>query len=300
MRADILRELGLSPVWKRRVAANAARAETPQRAAAPDIPEVYPANIPAENPAAARNSAPPAPSGDFSPPIPPPSAPMQTAAEDSAPISEIRAPLHAPSGGKPDAAAPPPEEESKIARMRWQPLRETVAGCRRCELCRKRKQAVFGVGDENADIFFVGEGPGQEEDLRGEPFVGAAGKLLNAMLKSIGIGRESGVYIANIVKCRPPQNRRPKPEEAEACMPYLHRQLELAKPRLIVALGGVAAAHLLQSNEPVGALRQRIHNYRGTPLVVTYHPAYLLRSPREKQKSWNDLLFIRRAASKTE
>lgn len=257
MRADILQELGLSPVWKRRAAPSAGQFHPPP-----------PQNIAAP---VAAPSAVPAPA--------PPEIPPEKAPETGS------------------AAAP---EESAIARMRWEPLREMVSECRRCGLCEARKRAVFGVGDENADIFFVGEGPGQEEDRRGEPFVGPAGKLLDAMLKSIGIGRESGVYIANIVKCRPPQNRKPKPEEALACMPYLRRQLELANPRLVVALGGVAAAHLLQTNEPVGALRQRLHSYMGAPLVVTYHPAYLLRSPLEKRKSWNDLRMIRRIAAKTE
>ena len=294
MRADILRELGLSPVWKRRFAAPAPGAESPKPPAA--------AGNPKENAAAARNSAPPPPPENCPPDnvltrktAPPP----ENRPPDDFPPDNIP-PDHGETGAISTAPPPASPEESGISRMRWQPLRETVATCRRCSLCEKRKQAVFGVGDENADIFFVGEGPGQEEDLRGEPFVGAAGKLLNAMLKSIGISRADGVYIANIVKCRPPQNRKPKPEEASACMPYLHRQLALANPRLIVALGGVAAAHLLQNNEPVGALRQRMHTYMGTPLVVTYHPAYLLRSPSEKRKSWDDLLHIRRLAAKTE
>ncbi len=274
MRAEVLRELGLSPVWKRRAA--------PRR---PDDNR--------QNPAATAKSAAAAN----------PAAPEKSAARAETAAAPIAPPPHnAPARGETDSAIPPAAapEESAIARMRWQPLRETVAACRRCELCQMRKQAVFGVGDEDADIFFVGEGPGQEEDRLGEPFVGAAGQLLDAMLKSIGISRESGVYIANIVKCRPPQNRKPKPAEAAACMPYLHRQLALSNPRLIVALGGVAAAHLLQTNEPVGALRQRMHTYQGTPLVVTYHPAYLLRSPTEKRKSWNDLRMIRRLAAKPE
>lgn len=195
-------------------------------------------------------------------------------------------------------AEPPPTNDSQldaqIAKMQWQPLREAVAECTRCGLSQARTQTVFGVGDTEADIVFVGEGPGQEEDRQGEPFVGAAGKLLDAMLKSIGMERGAGVYIANIVKCRPPQNRKPKPEESHACLPFLHRQLELIQPKLIVAMGGVASANLLNIDEPVGKLRQRLHDYRGIPVVVTYHPAYLLRAPVEKRKSWNDLRLIRR------
>ena len=220
-----------------------------------------------------------------------------TTPKTTTPVSTKDSP---PTPPPPAQNTPPPSadmpDDAVIARMQWQPLHEAVLKCHRCALAENRTQAVFGVGDTNANIFFVGEGPGFEEDKKGEPFVGAAGKLLDAMLKSIGMGRDSGIYIANIVKCRPPQNRNPKPEEAQACMTYLRRQLALASPSLIVALGRVAAAHLLQTEEPIGKLRQRLHDYEGIPLVVTYHPAYLLRSPTEKRKSWNDLLLIRRLA----
>ena len=263
MRADWIKEMGLSPVWQRRT-----------EAAAPPAPVLENAEMP--TPAA-------------NPPHPAESAPESAATQIAAPpATEIAAPPEIPQA-----------DEATIARMDWQTLRETVAECRRCDLCENRTRAVFGVGDADADIFFVGEGPGYEEDRRGEPFVGPAGMLLDAMLKSIGTGRDRGIYIANIVKCRPPQNRNPKPEEGRACMAFLRRQLTLAAPRLVVALGAVAAAHLLQTEEPVGKLRQRLHDYHGIPLVVTYHPVYLLRNPAEKRKSWDDLLYIRRIAAKT-
>jgi uracil-DNA glycosylase len=169
-----------------------------------------------------------------------------------------------------------------------------VAGCRDCPLHAKRNKTVFGVGDENADWLFVGEGPGADEDAQGEPFVGQAGKLLDAMLAAIGLRRGDNVYIANVVKCRPPGNRNPEAVEAQACEPYLQRQIDLIQPRLIVALGKVAAANLLATDASVASMRGRIHQYRGTPLVVTYHPAYLLRSLPEKAKAWADLCFAAR------
>jgi DNA polymerase len=179
-----------------------------------------------------------------------------------------------------------------VATMDWAQLKAAVAGCRACPLHAQRKQAVFGVGDEHADWLFVGEGPGAEEDARGEPFVGQAGKLLDAMLASIELRRGERVYIANVVKCRPPGNRTPLPAEAHACEPYLLRQIELIGPKLIVALGKVAANNLLQTDATLGSLRGRVHQFRGTPLIVTYHPAYLLRNLTDKAKAWEDLCFM--------
>ena len=153
---------------------------------------------------------------------------------------------------------------------------------------------MLGVGDRNADWLFVGEGPGAEEDARGEPFVGQAGKLLDNMLAAIGLKRGADVYIANAVKCRPPENRTPAPEEIAACSPYLVRQIELIRPKLIVALGRPAAQTLLQTDVRIGAARGRLHDYRGVPLVVSYHPAYLLRSPQDKARAWEDLCLMRR------
>ena len=171
-----------------------------------------------------------------------------------------------------------------------------VKDCPACKLCQTRTNTVFGVGSETASLMVVGEGPGADEDAQGEPFVGRAGKLLDEMLKSIGRSRKDAapggsVFIANVVKCRPPGNRDPEADEVEACRPYLDRQIELVQPKLIVALGRVAAQRLLGSNEPLSRLRGPIHRYgpTQTPLFITYHPAYLLRSPREKAKSWDDL-----------
>jgi DNA polymerase len=173
--------------------------------------------------------------------------------------------------------------------MEWPVLKDAVRGCTACPLHAARKQAVFGVGDEKADWLFIGEGPGAEEDARGEPFVGQAGRLLDNMLASIGLKRGRNVYIANIVKCRPPGNRVPEAREAAQCEPFLLRQIELIGPRLIVALGKTAASNLLRTEAALGSLRGRLHDFRGTPVLVTYHPAYLLRNLPDKAKSWEDL-----------
>lgn len=162
--------------------------------------------------------------------------------------------------------------------------------CTRCKLHRHRNKIVFGAGNPRAELMFVGEGPGHDEDLQGLPFVGRAGQLLTQMIEAMGLSR-SDVYIANVVKCRPPNNRNPQPEEALACEPYLHRQIDLIQPKLIVALGKVAAVNLLAREASVASLRNKIHQYRGIPLIVTYHPAYLLRSLHEKARAWEDLCF---------
>jgi uracil-DNA glycosylase family 4 len=183
---------------------------------------------------------------------------------------------------------------TQIGDMTWEALKPAVAECRACGLCQGRKQAVLGVGDAQADWLFIGEGPGAEEDERGEPFVGAAGKLLDAMLAAIDLKRGSDVYIANAVKCRPPENRTPTADEIATCRPYLQRQIDLLQPRLIVVLGGAAAQAMLGSEIKVGAMRGKLLEYRGVPLIVTYHPAYLLRTPTDKSKVWEDLVFARR------
>lgn len=176
-----------------------------------------------------------------------------------------------------------------ISRMDWDALRQAVANCTACPLHATRTQGVLGVGDVHADWLFVGEAPGAEEDARGEPFVGAAGKLLDAMLAAIRLQRGDNVYITNVLKSRPPGNRNPKPEEVAACLPYLVRQVQLIQPRLIVALGRFAAHSLLDTDASIGSLRGRVHQYRGIPLVVTYHPAYLLRNLADKARAWEDL-----------
>lgn len=183
---------------------------------------------------------------------------------------------------------------TEVASMDAETLRRTIRACTACGLCESRTQAVPGVGDLGADLLVIGEAPGQEEDRLGEPFVGRAGQLLDRMLAAIGLDRQT-VYITNVLKCRPPRNRDPKPEEVRACAPYLRRQIDLIGPKAILAVGRVSAQQLLETGQSIGQLRGRWHRFgpRSTPLRVTYHPAYLLRSPRDKRKSWADLKAVR-------
>jgi uracil-DNA glycosylase family 4 len=183
---------------------------------------------------------------------------------------------------------------SDVGSMDWPTLRDTVAACRACGLCESRRQTVFGVGHPQADWMIVGEAPGEQEDLRGEPFVGPAGQLLDAMLRALGLSRSDGpparqVYICNTLKCRPPRNRNPEPEELARCEPYLQRQIALVQPKIILAMGRFAVQSLLRSNEAIGKLRGRVHRYQNVPLIVTYHPAYLLRNLVDKARAWDDL-----------
>ena len=196
----------------------------------------------------------------------------------------------------PIGAEAPPTSPPTSAPADWDELRQCVAGCTRCGLSQSRTNTVFGVGNTDADWMIIGEAPGAEEDRQGEPFVGRAGKLLDQMLFAIGQSRER-VFIANILKCRPPNNRDPKPDEAAACREYLEQQISLVRPRIILAVGRIAAQNLLGSDDPVGRMRGRAHELNGIPLVVTYHPAYLLRSPTQKRKSWSDLCMARRLAA---
>ncbi|MBL8352431.1 MAG: uracil-DNA glycosylase [Burkholderiaceae bacterium] len=197
----------------------------------------------------------------------------------------------------PDAAAdaaPAAPAAAPAAGLDWPGLRAAVAGCRACGLCESRRQTVFGVGHPHAHCMVVGEAPGEQEDLQGEPFVGPAGKLLDRMLAALGLTRgaadaERQVFIANTLKCRPPRNRNPTAEELAACQPFLERQVALVQPRVILAMGRFAVQSLLGSDEPIGRLRGRLHRWRGVPLVVTYHPAYLLRQPADKARAWDDL-----------
>jgi DNA polymerase len=172
-------------------------------------------------------------------------------------------------------------------------IRDDIGECTRCRLHKGRTKLVFGVGSQNAEIMFVGEGPGADEDKQGEPFVGRAGQLLNNMISAMGIRRED-VYIANVVKCRPPDNRTPEKDECDTCSPFLMRQIEVIQPKMIVALGAVAAKNLLGVNDSMANLRGKIYNFRGTKLVATYHPAYLLRDPRQKAEAWKDLQMVMR------
>jgi DNA polymerase len=198
-----------------------------------------------------------------------------------------------------------------VVRMDWPALRAAVAGCTACGLCQGRTQTVFGVGHTSAQWMIVGEAPGEQEDRQGEPFVGKAGQLLDNMLRALGLGRggpggsapapSAGdaareVYIANVLKCRPPMNRNPLPQEVAQCEPYLKRQVALVRPRVILAMGRFAVQSLLRSDLPIGRLRGRLHAYEGVPLVVTYHPAYLLRNPADKALAWDDLCLARTAA----
>ncbi len=187
------------------------------------------------------------------------------------------------------------DRQSDIATMGWDDLQSCVSRCTACDLHTSRTQTVFGAGSRNADWLVIGEAPGADEDEQGEPFVGRAGQLLNAMLLACGLKREQ-VYIANILKCRPPNNRDPKAEEVLCCEAFLLRQIELIKPGLILAVGRIAAQNLLQSDTPIGKLRGSVHHFRdtGIPLIATYHPAYLLRSPAEKRKAWQDLQLAMR------
>jgi DNA polymerase len=221
----------------------------------------------------------PLPPADWTPPM----------ADDREPIMEIDAVTLA-------SAPPAGSREARIAGLDWEELATEARQCTACALCAARTQAVFGVGNRQAEWLVIGEAPGADEDRLGEPFVGRAGKLLNPMLQAIGLKREQ-VYIANILKCRPPENRDPAPAEAASCRPLLERQIALIGPRIILAVGRIAAQNLLATDTQIGKLRGRVHGFGPAriPLVVTYHPAYLLRSPREKRKSWDDLRLARRA-----
>ena len=180
-----------------------------------------------------------------------------------------------------------------IESMQWQELSEAVAACRACKLCQTRRNTVFGVGDTAADWLIVGEAPGENEDIQGEPFVGQAGKLLDNMLRALGLDRREKVYIANVLKCRPPGNRNPEPDEVAQCEPFLRRQVQLLQPKVIIAMGRFAVQSLLGTTEAIGKLRGQRHQYAGVPVVVTYHPAYLLRNLPDKAKAWADLCLAR-------
>ncbi|WP_104654942.1 uracil-DNA glycosylase [Ralstonia insidiosa] len=190
-----------------------------------------------------------------------------------------------------DAAEP---RAQRIAAFDWAQLEDAVSNCTSCKLCERRTNTVFGVGDRQAEWMLIGEAPGENEDKQGEPFVGQAGKLLDSMLRAVGLSREKGVFIANVLKCRPPGNRDPEPDEAAMCDPYLKRQIALVKPRIIVVLGRVAAQNLLQTQTAVSKLRGKVHEVEGVPVVVTYHPAYLLRTLTDKARAWEDLCLARK------
>lgn len=229
--------------------------------------------------------------------LPPIQAMPEPAVQMIAPAHSI-APARATPAPAVDADAPhepiPDLDDAGVASLGWEELATAVRSCTKCPLHATRTNGVFGVGDRRARWMIIGEAPGADEDKQGEPFVGRAGQLLNAMLKAVGLSREQ-VFIANILKSRPPNNRDPKPEEVRACIPYLYRQIELVNPALILCVGRIAAQTLLDVDTPIGKLRGTVHRIAtNRPMVVTYHPAYLLRSPVEKRKSWADLLLAMR------
>ncbi|MBL8385552.1 MAG: uracil-DNA glycosylase [Burkholderiales bacterium] len=245
--------MGVGPLWKQRVAGDA-----PAKAAsmAPSVPVAAGAAQPPADPDAPRR--------------------VREAA--------TRQPDPAPDG---DARA------QAILAMDWQALREAVAGCTACSLSGSRRNTVFGVGNERAAWMIIGEAPGAEEDARGEPFVGQAGQLLDAMLGAIGLSRKNDVFIANVLKCRPPGNRNPEPAEVARCLPHLMRQVALVRPGLILLMGRFAAHAMLATDASIASLRGRLHRVAGTPAIVTYHPAYLLRTPLDKARAWQDLVLAR-------
>jgi len=220
-----------------------------------------------------------------------------------APSAVHESPLAAPPS--PHAVQPYPQSVSeareagagnritRIAMLDWAHFSADVSACTACDLARTRNRTVPGVGDPRAEWMFIGEAPGAEEDAKGEPFVGQAGRLLDSMLAALGMNRIKAVYIANVLKCRPPGNRAPTPLEVEACLPYLDRQIALIQPKLIIALGKSAATTLLHVEATIASLRGRVHRYKGVPLIVTYHPAYLLRNLPDKAKAWEDLCLAR-------
>lgn len=235
---------------------------------------------------------------DGTPPQPPRQAggkAPEAGAMEAAPVS-VQMPVarqQVPQGQAPRVIQPRP---MGVEAMGWDALQQAVAGCQACKLCGSRRNTVFGVGDQQAQWLVVGEAPGENEDIQGEPFVGQAGKLLDNMLAALSLARGRGVYIANVLKCRPPGNRNPEPDEVAQCEPFLRRQVELLQPRIILAMGRFAVQSLLSTTEPIGKLRGRVHSYNGVPVVVTYHPAYLLRNLPDKAKAWADLCLARQVA----
>jgi len=277
--------------------------ESVESTAEPVAPVETPAAAP-ETPTSAEPSATPAEASFESTAAPPVAAPPPAAADIPPEYADWA--LQAEADPEPDifelsSATPVDERAERIAGLDWEALQTEVSGCTACTLHSGRTQAVFGVGDRQAQWLIIGEAPGADEDRLGEPFVGRAGKLLDAMLFALNLSRANNVYIANILKCRPPQNRDPLPAEARSCRPFLQRQITLIRPKIILAVGRVAAQNLLQTDTPIGKLRNRVHRLEDfdIPVIVTYHPAYLLRSPREKRKVWDDLQLARQLARRT-
>ena len=289
-RDAMLREMGITPLWKARGAAAAAEAEPLTEAPAAVVPAMRSRPVAAAMPLA--EDEPPPYDDDFpgaqERQMPPPRESHVAPPQPGAPRARAAAPA------VPVAATVDAERIEQIARMEWPALKAAVAACTACALAQGRKNTVFGVGDEAADWMIIGEAPGAEEDARGEPFVGQAGRLLDSMLAALDMKRELNVYIANVLKCRPPGNRNPEPLEVAQCSAHLLRQVALIKPKLIILMGRFAAQTLLGTDASIASMRGRLHQYQGTPAIVTYHPAYLLRNLPDKAKAWQDLLFARK------
>jgi uracil-DNA glycosylase len=265
----------------------------------PHVPASAPATAPQASPTPAASEAAPAPARAHAAPH------AHTRAHTHTAAPAPQRPAHAGLAAQPAAQRQPialQPRPSGIEHMDWAALQSAVASCQACGLCESRKQTVFGVGDQQADWLVVGEAPGENEDLQGEPFVGQAGKLLDAMLAAMRgldgqpLSRTRQVYIANVLKCRPPGNRNPDPFEVAQCEPFLQRQVQLLQPKIILAMGRFAVQSLLQTQEPIGKLRGRVHQYAGVPVIVTYHPAYLLRNLPDKAKAWADLCLAMQVA----
>ncbi|WP_064577126.1 uracil-DNA glycosylase [Cupriavidus gilardii] len=287
-RALFLEALGIGTEWVPRHAA-AVQAE-PEAAAATGLPDRQAPGFEGPSHPAPDHHAPDHPAPDHQAPR------LDAARATTAPAPTPRQPvipivaddgLRLPLG---ESVAQPADD---LATLDWQALEARVAGCTACQLCGARTRTVFGVGDREADWMLVGEAPGENEDRQGEPFVGQAGKLLDNMLASLQLARGRNVFIANVLKCRPPGNRNPEPAEVEQCEPFLRRQIALVRPRLIVVLGRFAAQTLLRTTTPISKLRGTVHRYEGIPVVVTYHPAYLLRTLPDKARAWEDLCLAR-------
>ncbi|HEX5355638.1 MAG TPA: uracil-DNA glycosylase [Aquabacterium sp.] len=283
----MLREMGIPPFWPEEAAPADEAAQTPApmpaKAEAPaqgpfvQAGAAVSAQLPSAGATGAASSAPPASSATSARPATPRS-----------PAAPTAKPVDVPLGPRPVG----------VETMDWPALREAVASCQACSLCQSRTQPVFGVGHEQAQWMIVGEAPGEQEDKQGEPFVGRAGQLLDRMLAALALTRSEAdatqqVFIANVLKCRPPANRNPQPQEVAQCEPFLTRQIELVKPKVILAMGRFAVQSLLKSSEPIGKLRGKVHEVAGVPVIVTYHPAYLLRSPADKALAWDDLCLAR-------
>jgi uracil-DNA glycosylase len=270
----------------------------PQRALPPEVQGDD--ALPAAAPTAAPTAASPAPAAPA-----PPRAPQSVATVQR---TQTRPPQAAASPMATSTPVASDDRSRHIATLGWPELRAEVAACTACSLCGTRRQTVFGVGHARAGWLVVGEAPGEQEDLQGEPFVGAAGQLLDSMLRALKLTRavdgpepaSRRVYIANTLKCRPPRNRNPEPAEMLSCEPFLMRQIALLQPRLVLAMGRFAVQALLRSSEPVGKLRGKVHRYQGVPLVVTYHPAYLLRNLADKARAWDDLCLAASVAESAE